>query len=186
MQPLEGIRVIDISRFLPGPSCTWFLADMGADVLRIEEFGPPTGRRAEQAAGVGERRRSEKEVERRALHGTYQRNKRSMGLNLKTEEGRGILHDLVKTADVFVEAFRPGVARRLGADYDTLSNINPRIVYCSITPYGQTGPYINLGAFDPCAGALSGAIAVNGDLLAPLPSLTMLVTWGSALKGEPE
>lgn len=161
--PLDGIKVIDLSRMAPGPFCTMALSDLGADVLKVEEFAL-SGRRAEvkgAMAGAGWLNRSEEEN----AYAPMSRGKRSIGLNLKSEEARGVLYKLVKDADVFVEEFRPGVVKRLGVDYETISGINPGIVYLSVTGYGQTGPYRSMVGHDinytSTAGA-QGAIGSTG------------------------
>lgn len=130
--PLDGIRILDLSRLLPGAYATQMLADFGADVIKIEEPGsgdygrvmPPLG-----AGGMG--------LSFLAIN----RNKRSLTLNLKTETGRAIFRRLVAQADVVLESFRPGVMERLGVGYEQLKAVNPRLVYCAITGYGQDGPY---------------------------------------------
>ena len=131
---LNGIKVIDLSRMAPGPFCTMVLGDLGADVLRVEE--PGGGRMAQARGGVA----SESEARRRSAFNALNRNKRSIALNLKSPDAQGVLHGLVRDADVFVEGFRPGVVKRLGCDYETLSDLNPRLVYCSLSGYGQDGP----------------------------------------------
>lgn len=116
---LEGVRVLDLSRLLPGPYCSMILADHGAEVIAIED-----SRFRDDGLFFTE----------------INRNKRHMSLNLKTENGRDIFYKLAEKADVVLEGFRPGVVSRLGVDYETLKKINPRIIYCSISGYGQTGP----------------------------------------------
>jgi len=130
--PLDGIRILDLSRLLPGAYASQMLADYGADVIKIEEpgsgdygrFMPPHG-----AGGMS------------LYFLAINRNKRSMTLNLKTDEGRAIFQRLVRQADVVLESFRPGVMERLGLGYEQLKEINPRLVYCAISGYGQDGPY---------------------------------------------
>ena len=117
--PLARYRMLDLSRQLPGPFCSTLLADFGADVLTITNPTDPFG------VGIF----------------YLARNKRSMTLNLKSDEGRDIFLRLAKNADIVLEGYRPGVPRRLGIDYDTLRAINPRLIYCSISGYGQDGPY---------------------------------------------
>src|SRR5215218_4678894 len=133
MLPLDHIRVLDLTRLAPGPHCTMILADLGADVIRIEE--PGGGRRAamEQARLPDEQRTAQRRV---AAFNALDRGKRSVALNLKLPEATRAFHDLARTADVVVEGFRPGVAQRLKVDYDTLAALNPRIIYCSISGYG--------------------------------------------------
>jgi crotonobetainyl-CoA:carnitine CoA-transferase CaiB-like acyl-CoA transferase len=157
--PLEGIKILDLTRLAPGPYCTMILADLGADVLKIEEPGPPTGRRAEQAAG---RTEAPRPLNRSSPFNALNRNKKSMGLNLKNEEARKIFHKLAETTDVVVEEFRPGVTKRLGIDYDTLSKINPRIIYCAVTGYGQDGPYRDLVGHDINYISHAGALGIIG------------------------
>nr|VFK16403.1 MAG: Crotonobetainyl-CoA:carnitine CoA-transferase CaiB [Candidatus Kentron sp. LFY] len=130
-KPLANIRVIDLTRLLPGPMCTLYLADMGADVIKIED--PRVGDYARAAAGPD---RSPS-----AYFLCANRNKRGFQLDLDLPRGREVFLDLAKDADVIVESFRPGVVDKLGIAYETIEAINPRIVYCSITGYGQTGPY---------------------------------------------
>lgn len=132
MLPLQGLRVLDLSRLAPGPFCTMVLADLGADVLMIE--APREG-----VSQIGWPTRHPPEVDN-ALN-PLRRNKRSIVLNLKDPRGREVFHKLVPQADVVVEGFRPGVMARLGGDYETLSRINPRVILCSVTGYGQNGPY---------------------------------------------
>ncbi len=153
---LEGIRVIDLSRMAPGPFCTMVLGDLGADVVRVEE--PGGGRMAR------ERNRTEDPgaTRRRAAFNALNRNKRSIAMNLKDPGAREALHRLVEDADVFVEGFRPGVVSRLGCDYQTLRAINPRIVYCSLSGYGQDGPYSGLVGHDINYISVSGALGVIG------------------------
>ncbi|MBI3966385.1 MAG: CoA transferase [Chloroflexi bacterium] len=152
--PLAGVRVLDLTELLPGPTCSWYLADLGADVVRIQE---PTAIRARRRGTT-----AENAIERRAST-IYGRNKRSLALNLKDERGVEVFLQLVDGADVVLEAFRPGVARRLGIDYSTVAARNPRIVYASITAFGATGPLRDLPGFDPNACAIAGAIAATGD-----------------------
>jgi crotonobetainyl-CoA:carnitine CoA-transferase CaiB-like acyl-CoA transferase len=159
--PLSGYRVLDLSRRAPGQFCTWILADMGADVLRIEE---PTPRvRADVAASE-----LDTPAEARALAcDSLNRNKRSIALNLKAAAAQAVLHKLCAGADVLIESFRPGVAVRLGADYSTVSAINPRIVYCSLSGFGQGGPYSGLPGHDLSYQALAGALGLSGPAAAP-------------------
>ncbi|MFT0858754.1 CaiB/BaiF CoA transferase family protein [Ancylobacter sp. G4_0304] len=152
--PLEGIRVLDISQVMAGPFCCMLLADMGADVIKIEP--PGTGDSTRHSMGF-------------RLKGTdspgflaLNRNKRSITLDLKSPEDREVLYALVKTADVLVENARPGVASRLGMDYATLKAINPRLVYASISGFGQTGPWSQRPGFDLIAQAVSGVLSSNG------------------------
>jgi crotonobetainyl-CoA:carnitine CoA-transferase CaiB-like acyl-CoA transferase len=155
--PLEGIKVLDLSRLAPGPYCTMLLGDLGADVLLIEEIGGGSARRA----GFGQQN-DPAAAERQAAYNALGRNKRSIGLNLKHQEARAIFYELCKGADVVLEGFRPGVVKRLGVDYETVSRINPRLVYCSLSGYGQTGPYAPLVGHDINYISIGGALSMIG------------------------
>src|SRR4030042_1649715 len=149
MQALEGIRVLDLTRLAPGPYCTMILADMGADVIKIQE--PPgvvSGRQVEQGTRGSVEAYSAGVQSLLSVHNPLHRNKKSMTLNLKNKEAHRVFLKLVEKADVVVDEFRPGVAQRLGIDYDTLKAINPRIKSYAITGYGQDGPYSRLAGHD--------------------------------------
>ncbi|MEM1161023.1 MAG: CoA transferase [Pseudomonadota bacterium] len=148
---LEGIRVLDLSLFLPGPHLTMMMADHGADVIKVEA---PTG---EPVREVGYRTADGVSVWFRNTH----RGKRSIVLDLKTEAGREALLNLAEGADVFLEAFRPGVVDRLGVGYEAVSIRNPRIVYASISAFGQTGPEAMRPAHDLAVQALAGTASLN-------------------------
>ncbi|HAC19802.1 MAG TPA: hypothetical protein DCF78_14635, partial [Dehalococcoidia bacterium] len=132
---LQGIKVIDLTRLAPGPYCTMVLGDLGADVIRVEE--PGGGRMARERGGESDAT----QARRRSAFNALNRNKRSIALNLKNDDARDVLNKLCQDADVFIEGFRPGVVSRLGCDYESLKAINPRLVYCSLSGYGQDGPY---------------------------------------------
>lgn len=158
-QPLAGVRVLDVSQVMAGPFCSMLLGDMGADVIKIEP--PGSGDQARGAMGF-------------RLKGTdslgflnMNRNKRSLALNLKSEAGRRVFHKLVETADILVENYRPGAAKRLAIDYPTLRAINPRLIYASISGFGQTGPWRLRPGFDLIAQAMSGIMSVTGDADGP-------------------
>ncbi|KUF11839.1 CaiB/BaiF CoA transferase family protein [Pseudoponticoccus marisrubri] len=151
--PLAGLRVIDLTQVMAGPFCCMMLGDMGADVIKIE---PPKG--DQTRAAMGFRMKGADSPGFLALN----RNKRSVTLDLKTEGGRAMLLELVKTADVLVENYRPGVTGRLGIDYDTLSALNPKLVYASISGFGQTGPWSQRPGFDLIAQAMSGVMSAMG------------------------
>jgi formyl-CoA transferase len=148
---LAGLRVLDLTQVMAGPFCSMLLADMGADVIKIE---PPDGEYTRNdshiAPGVS------------ASFLAVNRNKRGMTLDLKRAEGVEILTRLVPTADVLIENYRPGVAARLGIDHATLRAINPRLIYCSISGFGQTGPYAGRGGFDLVAQGMSGIMSATG------------------------
>ncbi|CUS46177.1 MAG: CoA transferase [Pseudomonadota bacterium] len=152
--PLSGIRVLDITQVMAGPFCCMLLGDMGADVIKIEP--PKTGDSTRHSMGF--RLKGEDSPGFLALN----RNKRSITLDLKNEADREVLYALVKTADVVVENARPGVAARLGMGYETLSAINPRLIYASISGFGQTGPWAQRPGFDLIAQAMSGVLSSNG------------------------
>ena len=153
--PLEGVRVVDLSRLAPGPYASMLLGDLGAEVTLVEA---PAG--AVQV--IGGRETDEAVAERRRAFGALGRNKRSIVVNLKAEEGRAVVHDLARDADVFLEGFRPGVTDRLGVGYEAISAINPRIVYASLSGYGQTGPYRDLVGHDINYIAVGGALGMTG------------------------
>ncbi len=149
---LRGVRVLDLTRHLPGPLAALLLADMGADVLKIE---PPDG---DAMREMGPRRGDG----RSAYFTAVNAGKTTRRLDLKRAEGQAALLDLVKTADVLIESFRPGVMTRLGAGYDTLKTANPRLIYCSLNGFGDTGPLAAMAAHDLNYVALAGALPPIG------------------------
>ena len=156
--PLTGIKVLDLTKLAPGPHCTMILGDLGADIIRVDEPGAPTGRRAQQAGGVDVKAPRPSSSPTNALA----RNKRSIGLNLKSAPGKEIYARLAQRSDIIVEEFRPGVAKRLGIDYDTLKIRNPRLIYCAVTGFGQTGPFKDYVGHDLNYVATSGALSLMG------------------------
>jgi formyl-CoA transferase len=152
VKALAGLRVIDLTQAMAAPFCSMNLADMGADVIKVE---PPTGEDM--------RRGSAAKNGHSGTFVTINRSKRGITLDLKQPAGVEVMHRLVKTADVFVQNYRPGAAARLGVDYDTLAAINPRLIYCSISGFGSTGPYASRGGYDLIAQGMSGIISVTGD-----------------------
>jgi len=155
MKLLEGLRVLDLSRMLAGPYGSMLLADMGAEVIKVEEpdggdpmrvMGPPFLPDGESAYFL-----------------SINRNKKSIALDLTTPAGRDVFLDLARVADVVWENFRPGILTRLGCDYATLSRVNRRLVLCSISAYGQDGPYRDWPAFDLALQAMGGAMSVTGE-----------------------
>ncbi len=168
MQALTGIRVLDMSRLLPGPYCTMLLADFGAEVIKIEE------------PGKGDYSRSFPPFLKDFgyWHLQLNRNKQSVVLDLKSEEGKNIFLELVKTADVVVESYRPGVLKKLGVDYEAAAKVNPKIIYCSLSGYGSKGPlahkadhdlgYLSLAGVTAMSGEADGAPAVPGVLMADM------------------
>ena len=151
---LEGIKVIDMTQFLSASYCAEILGDLGADVIKIER--PVHG---EAYRNYGPKFINGESVSYLALN----RNKRSLSLNIKEQEGQEILINLVKSADVFVENFRVGTLAKYGLDYESLKHINPRLIYCSISGFGQDGPYASKGGFDLIAQAMSGIMYVTGE-----------------------
>ena len=158
--PLEGVKVLDLSRMAPGPFCTMVLGDLGADVLRVEEF-TLTGRRAE-AKGAEQWAYWLNRTDKDAAFDSIGRNKRSIGLNLKNQSAREIFYRLAEDADVLIEEYRPGVVKRLGIDYETIKVVNPAIIYLSMTGYGQTGPYRNAVGHDLNYISVAGAQDIIG------------------------
>ncbi len=155
MLPLEKLKVLDLTQVMAGPFCCQVLADMGADVTKIEP--PETGDQTRRAMGF--RMKGEDTAAFLAIN----RNKKSMTLNLKEDEAREIFYRLVREADVVVENFRPGVTRKLGVDYETLKEINPRVIYASVSGFGQTGPYATRPGYDLIAQGMSGVMSVTGE-----------------------
>lgn len=148
---LEGLRVVDLSLFLPGPFLTLMLADHGAEVIKVE---PPNG--GDPSRGIGQELDGHSVFYRNANRG-----KKSVVLDLKSAAGREALLDLCATADVFVEGFRPGVMKRLGVDYPAVKAHKPDIIYCSISAFGQSGPYRDRPAHDLANQSLSGFVSLN-------------------------
>jgi alpha-methylacyl-CoA racemase len=156
--PFEGLKVLDLSRLLPGGFCSLLLADFGADVIKVEDTGmgdyirwsPPHFEGAEETA-------------KSALFLSLNRGKRSIRVDLKSAEGRDVLLRLVRDADVVLESFRPGVLDRLGVGYERLREENPRIVYCAITGYGLTGPNVLRSGHDMNYLGLNGVLALSGE-----------------------
>ena len=142
MRALEGIIILDLSRLFPGPYASMILADLGADVLRIEDR-----RFAGEGPGMP----------------TVMRNKRHMTLNLKHPQGKEIFFRLAREADVVLEGFRPGVTRRLGIEYESIRGMNEKIIYCSVTGYGQDGPYRDMVGHDINYLSFGGVLGLNGD-----------------------
>ncbi|HEX7375359.1 MAG TPA: CoA transferase, partial [Steroidobacteraceae bacterium] len=148
---LDGVRVLDLGLFLPGPQVSQLMADHGAEVIKLEQPGEgDPGRHI----GLGERGQS-------VFFRNLNRGKRSISLNLKTPEGLEAVLRVAATADVMIEAFRPGVAKRLGVDYAAVRQRNPRIIYCSISAFGQTGPLSKVPAHDLAVEAHAGITSVS-------------------------
>lgn len=152
---LTGMTVLDLTQIMAGPFCTMVLADLGADVIKVEN--PNDGDQTRRSWGT-----SGKGQDSRAFL-SLNRNKRSITLDLKTQEGVNSFHKLVRTADVVIENWRPGVAKRLGLDFETLIALNPRLVVASISGFGQTGPYANRPGYDLIAQAMAGVMSITGE-----------------------
>jgi crotonobetainyl-CoA:carnitine CoA-transferase CaiB-like acyl-CoA transferase len=160
--PLAGARVVDFSMFVPGPFCASILADLGAEVTKVEPLGGDPGRGYIPAQFRMENR-----------------NKRSLALNLKAPESRAVVARLAKHSDIALEGFRPGVAQRLGIDYATLARANPRVIYCSLSGYGQTGPWRERPGHDVNYVAAAGGLAFHGQWLkAPVRSAMAIADMG--------
>ena len=152
--PLSGVRILDLTLIMAGPYCTLILGDLGAEVIKIEK------------PGIGE---SSREMPPHFFEGqsayfiAMNRNKKSMTLDLKSEAGKRIFYDLARKSDVVIDNFRPGVVKKLGVDFDTLKTMNPRIICCSISGYGQTGPFRDRPAFDLVIQARGGIMSYTGE-----------------------
>jgi crotonobetainyl-CoA:carnitine CoA-transferase CaiB-like acyl-CoA transferase len=154
MGPLEGLKVIDLTHVMAGPTCTLMLADMGADVIKIERIpGGDDTRRSIPPTIDGES----------AAFMMMNRNKRGMALDLKTEGGKRTLRRLLQSADVLVENYRPDTLAKLGFDYETLRQYNPGLIYCALSGFGRSGPYGHRGGFDLVAQAMSGIMSMTGE-----------------------
>ena len=171
--PLAGIRVLDLTRLLPGPMCTQHLSDFGAEVIKIEDTGA-----GDYARTLGPMR-----GDTSVLFDLVNRNKRGIRLDLKKPEGLAVLLRLAKTADILVEGFRPGVMDKLGAGHAAVSAVNPRIVYCSITGYGQDGPYAQRAGHDINYIGYAGVADQIGEAGGPpvLPNFQIADLLGGAL-----
>lgn len=146
--PLEGISVLDIGTMTPGKYCTQLLADLGANVIRVERHTQVSDRIDEEDLVLN-------------------RNKTSIALNLKTEEGKQVFYRLARDADVIIEGNRPGAAQRMGVDYGTIQDINSRVIYCSVSGFGQDGPYAQLPAFDIVFMAVGGLLGLLSGKKSP-------------------
>jgi crotonobetainyl-CoA:carnitine CoA-transferase CaiB-like acyl-CoA transferase len=153
--PLEGKVILDLSRMLPGPYCTMILSDLGAEVIRIEDPNYPYSNPG-PFFQKGKYRES-------AFHSILMRNKKSITLNLKKNKAREIFYDLVKQADVVLDTFRPKIMEKLQIDYNTLASINPSIICCSLTGYGQFGPYEQIAGHDLNYIGISGILDLTRE-----------------------
>lgn len=152
--PLDGMRVVDFTRVLSGPLCTMTLGDMGADVIKVEGLPKGDSTRAMSPVIDGES----------YCFATVNRQKRSVALDFRSEGSKRALRKLVESADVVVENFRPGTIREMGLGYEEVAAVNPRVIYCSISGYGQDGPYSQRGGYDIVAQGLTGFLTINGPI----------------------
>ncbi len=175
--PLAGYRVLELAHLIAGPACGMYLADMGADVVKLEQ---PTGGDASRTA-YGSQLGGES-----AVFVTVNRNKRSLALDLARPEGRAAFERLVARADVVIEAYRGGVAERLGIDWERLAPLNPRLVYCSLSAFGPTGPWRDKPGVDMLVQAMGGLMAVMGEPDGPpvLCGAPVLDTIGALMAGQ--
>ncbi len=152
--PLSGYRVLDLSRILAGPYCTMMLGDQGAEVIKVERPGSGDDTRTWGPPFAGGES---------AYYLCANRNKKSVVIDLKKPEGQQLVRDMAKTSDVFIENFTPGLSKKFGLDYETLRKINPRLVYASITAYGQDGPYRDRPGYDMVLSAVGGLMYITGE-----------------------
>lgn len=169
MQALEGIKIIDFSKWLPGQYCGMVLGDFGADVIKVEDVKGDVTRGFTPA----------KEPGMSYWHLMLNRNKRGITVNLKTPAGREVLLRLLKDADVFLEGFRPGYLKMLGLDYESVSKINPRLIYCSITGFGPEGKYKHMPSHDLNVIGLAGVAAPEDGTDISVPSVQVAALGGS-------
>jgi crotonobetainyl-CoA:carnitine CoA-transferase CaiB-like acyl-CoA transferase len=153
MKALSGMKILDLSQIMAGPYCTMVLGDLGAEVIKVEKINGGDDSRQMGPYVNGES----------TCFFQINRNKKSIVINLKTAEGKEVFYRLAKEADVIVENYRPGVTASLNIDYNTIRELNPGIVYCSISGYGQTGPYAHKGLFDLVAQGMTGLMSVTGE-----------------------
>ena len=157
MQPLRGLKVIDLSKIFAGPHCAQYLGDLGADVIKIE---PVVG-------GDDIRHWAPQKDGQSATFLAFNRNKRSLAVDLKTDEGRAIVQALIKDADIVLQSFKGGTAKKLGVDYESLSALNPKLIYCEISGFGQEGPLGGQPGYDVMLQAFSGMISTMGEADGP-------------------
>jgi crotonobetainyl-CoA:carnitine CoA-transferase CaiB-like acyl-CoA transferase len=152
--PLKDVKVIDLSHIMAGPACSMLLADMGADVIKVERMPDGDDSRRMVPPAI---------ADQSAAFLIMNRNKRGIALDLRTEGGRNVLSRLLKNADVLIENFRRGTMERMGLGYDALHALNPKLIYCSISGFGRTGPYADRGGFDLVAQGMSGLMSITGE-----------------------
>lgn len=156
---LEGIKIIDVGYYLPAAYCTQILGDMGAEVIKVEE---PIGTKSRRG-GAGVSAAPGEGAEEKSAYDFFNRNKKSIILDLKSNEALKIFQRLAEQADIMIENMRPGVVKRMGIDYQSVKEINPRLIYCSISGFGQESPYKNVAGHDPNYCSIAGAQILNVD-----------------------
>lgn len=158
--PLTGLRVLDLSRILAGPTCTQLLGDMGADIIKIErpEVGDDTRRWGPPFVQVDGKDSAES-----AYYLCANRNKRSLAVDIASKEGQEIIRDIAKLSDILIENFKVGDLKRRGLDYETLRDINPRLIYCSVSGFGQSGPYASRAGYDFLIQGMGGIMSLTGQ-----------------------
>ena len=162
MQVLEGIKIIELVHMPPGELCSMILGDFGADIVKIEAVTQSSERKLVDPAEA-------EALKSLMAFNAMNRNKKSIRINLKSEDGKEVFYKLAKEADVVIEGFRPGVAKRMGVDYQTVNKLNPRIVYCSLSGYGQDGPYSQHPGHDINYISIDGALNLIGWPGSPPP-----------------
>ena len=158
MLPLDGVRVLDLSRYTAGPFCTRILADYGADIIKVED---PNG--GDPARYIGPFFHDEPDPEKSGLFLFLNTSKRSVTIDFKTERGKDLIKALVRSSDILIEGFPPGTMHSLGLGYETLAAVNPKLVMTSITNFGQTGPYRDWQVTDLTLYAMAGNMWGSGD-----------------------
>lgn len=153
MTALKGLKVIDMTHIMAGPACTLMLADMGADVIKVEKVPGGDDTRRSVPPQIGDQA---------ASFLMMNRDKRGIAVNLRSDGGKEVLRRLLKEADVLVENYRRQTLPKLGFDYESLRQENPRLIYCAISGFGRTGPYADRGGFDLVAQAMSGIMSITG------------------------
>ena len=165
---LDGVRVLELARYQAGPRGGMILSDLGAEVIKIEKLGGE------------ETRKSEPLVRGQSVYfSVYNRGKKSLCLDMRTERGKEIFAALVPTADIVLQNFRPGVMEKMGFGYERLCELKPDIILCSVSGFGQYGPYRDRPAFDPLGQAMSGLMSLTG---APVRLISPLIAWPSGSK----
>ncbi len=161
LPPLEGIRVLDLSRILAGPWCTQNLADLGADVIKVER--PGTGDDTRHWGPPYLKDGQGRDTAEAAYYLSANRNKRSLEADIATPQGAALIRELAAHCDILVENFKVGGLRKYGLDYDSLREINPRLIYCSVTGFGQDGPCAQLPGYDFMIQGLGGLMSITGE-----------------------